>query len=136
LAHAEPSVSDGGLPALQWRALTIKQPWAELIARGVKTIETRMWRSRYRGPILIHTGLDVDYDAATRFGIVLSDGVIPRGKVVASATLEDCRPMTASDEQAAFCPAILGRFAWVLRDVRRVAPVAMRGKQGLWKVHQ
>ena len=39
------------------RALTIRQPWASLIALGVKTIETRGWRTDYRGPLVIHAGL-------------------------------------------------------------------------------
>jgi activating signal cointegrator 1 len=38
------------------KALTIRQPWASLIAAGVKTIETRGWRTSYRGDILIHAG--------------------------------------------------------------------------------
>ena len=39
------------------KALTIRQPWASLIAAGVKTIETRSWSTRYRGPLAIHAGL-------------------------------------------------------------------------------
>ena len=39
------------------RALTIRQPWASLIALGVKTIETRSWSTKYRGPLLVHAGL-------------------------------------------------------------------------------
>jgi len=38
------------------RALTVRQPWASLIACGVKTIETRSWSTKYRGPLLIHAG--------------------------------------------------------------------------------
>lgn len=38
------------------KALTIRQPWAQLIALGVKTIETRSWSTRYRGPLAIHAG--------------------------------------------------------------------------------
>ena len=38
------------------KALTIRQPWASLIAAGVKTIETRSWRTSYRGPLAIHAG--------------------------------------------------------------------------------
>lgn len=38
------------------RAITIRQPWASLIAAGVKTIETRSWSTRYRGPLLVHAG--------------------------------------------------------------------------------
>jgi hypothetical protein len=36
------------------KALTIKQPWASLIARGVKDIENRTWRTKFRGRIYIH----------------------------------------------------------------------------------
>jgi activating signal cointegrator 1 len=34
--------------------LTLWQPWASLVALGVKTIETRSWSTKYRGPIAIH----------------------------------------------------------------------------------
>ena len=38
------------------KALTLHQPWASLIAVGAKTIETRSWSTKYRGPIAIHAG--------------------------------------------------------------------------------
>ena len=38
------------------KALTVRQPWASLIAAGVKTIETRSWSTKYRGPLAIHAG--------------------------------------------------------------------------------
>lgn len=39
------------------KALTIRQPWASLIAVGAKSIETRSWPTKYRGELLIHAGL-------------------------------------------------------------------------------
>lgn len=36
------------------KALTIKQPWASLIANGIKDIENRTWKTNYRGRIYIH----------------------------------------------------------------------------------
>lgn len=36
------------------KALTLWQPWASLVALGVKTIETRSWSTGYRGPLAIH----------------------------------------------------------------------------------
>jgi activating signal cointegrator 1 len=36
------------------KAITLHQPWATLMAMGVKTIETRSWSTRYRGPLAIH----------------------------------------------------------------------------------
>jgi hypothetical protein len=36
------------------KTLSIKQPFAELICRGIKTIENRSWDTKYRGKLLIH----------------------------------------------------------------------------------
>lgn len=38
------------------KALTLHQPWAQFVALGVKTIETRSWSTDYRGRLLIHAG--------------------------------------------------------------------------------
>ena len=37
------------------KVLSIKQPWASLIASGIKDIENRTWKTNFRGRILIHT---------------------------------------------------------------------------------
>ena len=42
------------------RALTIRQPWASLIAHRAKTVETRSRPTSYRGPVLIHAGASAD----------------------------------------------------------------------------
>lgn len=36
------------------KALSIKQPWASIIAHGIKDIENRTWATKYRGTIYIH----------------------------------------------------------------------------------
>jgi len=41
-------------------ALSIKQPWAELILRGRKQIEVRSWSTAYRGFVWLHTGRSRD----------------------------------------------------------------------------
>ncbi|MFN5288139.1 MAG: ASCH domain-containing protein [Planctomyces sp.] len=35
------------------KALSIRQPFASLIAAGKKTVELRTWYTHYRGPLLI-----------------------------------------------------------------------------------
>ena len=42
------------------KTLSIKQPWAYLIACGLKDIENRTWKTKYRGKILIHTSSKSD----------------------------------------------------------------------------
>ncbi|MCP4687042.1 MAG: ASCH domain-containing protein, partial [Desulfobacterales bacterium] len=42
------------------KALSIRQPWAWLIANGYKDIENRSWRTSFRGEFLIHAGKKFD----------------------------------------------------------------------------
>jgi len=100
------------------KALSVKQPWANMIASGEKTIETRTWMTSFRGPILIISSRQPRIE--------------PAGCVVAVATLIDCRPMTRRDERAACCRTYPNAKAWVLEEIRRVEPVPMRGALGLF----
>lgn len=49
------------------KAITIKQPFASLIAAGLKEYEFRTWKTKYRGEILIHAGKGVDKKAMKKF---------------------------------------------------------------------
>jgi hypothetical protein len=48
-------------------ALSIKQPWADLIIRGEKTIEVREWRINLRGAVLIHVSKTIDWKTVELF---------------------------------------------------------------------
>lgn len=113
------------------KALTVKQPWAELIASGKKPLETRTWSTSYRGRLAIHAGKEADEDAPAWNP---SDARLPRGTIVAIAELVDCRPMTPADEEAACCSYVEGKYVFVLEAVRRLPPpgIPAKGKLGLW----
>src|SRR5438046_2531913 len=69
-------------------ALSIKQPWVDLILRGLKDIEVREWRVARRGPILVHASNAVDWKTAELLGYdVASD--LPRGGLVGVAKIVD-----------------------------------------------
>lgn len=90
------------------KALTLWQPWASLIALGVKTIETRSWSTSYRGPLAIHAAkgncqagqigeFDVEKDnpRGTAPAFLLRGPIdwpyrLPLGEVVATCRLVDC----------------------------------------------
>jgi activating signal cointegrator 1 len=84
------------------KALTIRQPWASLIAAGIKTVETRSRRTNYRGPIVIHAG-KTDTDNAPgvhpyvwdRLSDVIGGAAPVRGAGIAVADLVDCVPIVA-----------------------------------------
>src|SRR3954470_11772886 len=50
-------------------ALSLKQPWAALLAAGRKTIEVRRWTTRYRGELLIHAA-NVDDERPEAWALV------------------------------------------------------------------
>lgn len=101
------------------RALSVKQPWANLIASGCKTIETRTWTTRYRGLLLI---------ASSK-----TPNIFPAGSAVAIAKLVDCRRMTRADEAGACCDAYPNAMSWVLEDIRRIRPFPLKGALGVFK---
>lgn len=91
-----------------------------MIAAGEKTIETRRWPTKYRGPLLI---------VSSR-----SPNVPPAGCAIATANLVDCRPMNRSDENLARCSFYDGAYAWILDNVRRITPFPVRGQLGIYEV--
>lgn len=102
------------------KAISVKQPWANMIASGAKTVETRTWTTDYRGDLIITSARRPDIE--------------PAGYAIAMATLTNCRPMTDQDEPDACCPCYPGAFAWTLENIRRITPFRVRGRLGLFDV--
>lgn len=48
------------------KTLSIKQPWASLIASGIKNVENRTWRTKHRGRIYIHASAKRSFDSLTK----------------------------------------------------------------------
>jgi activating signal cointegrator 1 len=92
------------------KAITLWEPWASLVARNEKKIETRSWKTKYRGPLAIHAAASVPKwvrELCPKFGKLLGikdyngswlyyleHGVGPFGKVVATCRLVDCFEIT------------------------------------------
>lgn len=102
------------------KVLSVKQPWANLIASGRKTIETRRWYTDYRGELLI---------ASSR-----TPRIEPAGCAVAIVRVVDCRPMKDEDTAQACCDCYPHAYAWVLSDIKRVKPFPVRGQLGLFEL--
>lgn len=89
------------------KTITLHQPWASLVALGVKTIETRSWSTTYRGPLAIHAAqrdpsvFEVgDFyvgreDIGAPWWLYGEHGVwpMPFGSVIATCELVDVIPM-------------------------------------------
>ena len=106
------------------KAISLKQPWASWIAQGRKTIEIRRWPTKHRGPLLICSSKRPQIDG------------LPTGKALCIVNVVDCRPMTKADETAAMCELYPGAYAWLLADIKRIEPFAVKGSLGLYEVER
>jgi hypothetical protein len=130
--------------ASKMKAISLWQPWATGIATGVNLIETRHWKTDYRGPLAIHAakrwGADQREFAAELQEAGLLPNDIPLGAIVATCTLADCRPAEdvldlLTDVNRMFGDYSAGRFAWFLEAVVMLQPpIPYRGAQGFFSV--
>lgn len=124
-------------------ALTIQQPYAELIRRGEKLCENRAWSTHHRGTIAIHAGKGTDY-LFGEWWAAYNRRELVTGAVVAVARLVDCISVYEIDKLAPSAPEIAalvghehaeGPVCWVLADITPIDPIPARGAQGLWVLH-
>lgn len=123
------------------KVITIKQPFATLIAEGLKRYEFRTWKTKYRGEILIHAGKSIDKKAVEKFESLGFN--YPTGCIIAKANLTDCvfvDDKLRSDlrkENALVYSGVIRRPEWegygfFLEKVEKIQPISIQGKLGLW----
>ena len=123
------------------KVITIKQPWATLIAKGYKEYEFRTWKTKYRGDILIHAGKKIDKKAIERFKYLNLE--YPVGKIIAQATITDCvyvdeeftKKMYKKDPIV--YKGLISKEDWhgygfKLENVKEINPIEINGKLSLW----
>ena len=102
------------------KALTVRQPFAGLIASGLKTIEIRSRPVSYRGPLLITAS------ASPKYGYAVT------GSTLCVVDLLDCSPATEADEDASWAEHPPGAFAWILGPPRPIKQTPCKGRLNLW----
>jgi ASCH domain len=104
--------------------ISIRQPWATLIVRGLKDIENRSWATRYRGPVLVHASQRPSFrslaDIARQFDIDLPQVELPVGGIVGVTNIIDCVDAHPS-------PWFEGKFGFILDRSRGTALHALEG---------
>jgi predicted transcriptional regulator len=111
------------------KALSLKQPFAELILGGKKTIELRKWNTHFRGEFLIHASKNPDEESMKRFGFTN----LPTGSIVGRANLIDVKTYENEEEHAKdnnlhLASNLWGNFGFVLKDPVRINPIPFRGQ--------
>lgn len=124
------------------KVITIKQPFASLIAAGLKEYEFRTWKTAYRGDMLIHAGKRVDVEAMKKFKhFGLS---YPLGCIIAKATLTDCvkvdeelklelRRKNALVYSGTTENPNWEGYGFQLAGIQMIEPICVNGKLGLWE---
>lgn len=82
------------------KAISIKQPWASLIAYNIKNIENRTWKTSFRGTVYIHasakpSGKMIDLLTKEQYDYVLSKGwksatLKPVSAIIGEVDIVDC----------------------------------------------
>lgn len=124
------------------KVITVKQPFATLIAEGLKQYEFRTWKSKYRGPLLIHAGLGVDKKAMERYKHLNLE--YPTGCIIAVVNMTDCvyvddklKEKLANLNPLVYHGVIKYNSNWdgygfKLEDVKKINPINIKGKLSLW----
>lgn len=141
------------------KAITICNPYPELIMRLEKRVEnrTRMWH--YRGPILIHAGLSRKFLDLNERGTVDASGIavaqMQFGMIIGQANIIDCvQPIGLQSEfgeygklRPVFSEVVRSKYPWlqehehaegpyclILDEVKRFeTPIPAVGKLGIWE---
>ena len=107
------------------KVLTLKQPWATLVAEGIKKIEFRSWKTNYRGKILIHAGVGVDNEAMIQFKDLIDCVKLD----------EQMNKDIISQNNIAYGTKYREGYAWILSDSKKIySDKILKGKLGIWDI--
>ncbi len=143
------------------KAITVAQPWAQLIVCGVKAYDVRTWKTTHRGPLLIHAGkrlsettraqcAEEPLRSLLRAHGILRASDLPLGALIGTVELIDCidtdallahpPEAQAPGEVRRLRSALVddfrpGLWAWKLTKCRRFKePIACKGVLGMFEV--
>lgn len=110
------------------KALSIRQPWAWLVANGHKDIENREWKTHFRGSIYVHAPQGMTQDEyAYAFVLAEENGItlppfksLERGGIVGTVEIVDCVTDDAS-------PWFFGEYGFVLKYAKPLPFQPCRG---------
>ena len=127
------------------KVLSITEPYATLIKNGIKTIETRSWKTNYRGKLYIHassTKISKECEENAKLMSLVDINDLNFGKIICSCELIDCIKMTdefinnIKNKKNEYLTGIYktGRYAWILKNIEPLdEPIKAKGKLNIWE---
>lgn len=130
------------------KVLSLKEPFATLIKNEKKLVETRSWKTNYRGELYIHASVTkIDKETRNRKELfdLLENESFNFGMIICKCRLVDCIYMTKeyveemkmNHYQEYLCGEYKeGRYAWILEDVEPLKkPIKAKGQLGIWNYY-
>lgn len=123
------------------KVLTLKQPWATLVAEGIKKYEFRSWKTKYRGKILIHAGCGIDKKELDKYKNLGYE--FPKSKIITPVDLVDCLELDENlnkqiiaENNIVYGNKVRTGYAWKLENVKKINyPKETNGQLGLWNIN-
>ncbi len=115
------------------KVLSLKQPFAELILQGRKTIELRKWNTHFRGKFLIHASKKPDKKSMIEFGFKnLPCGfILGEAEIIGVKKYENKKDF-AKDKGKHLASEDWGNYGFILKNVKRIKSIPAKGKLMFW----
>lgn len=130
------------------KVLSITEPCATLIKEKKKLIETRSWKTDYRGELYIHgsaTKISKAWKEDKEFMELVDNIPLNFGYIICKCNLVDCVYMTKeyienmknNNYQEYICGHYeVGRYSWILDDIEVLdVPIKVKGQLGIWNYY-
>lgn len=130
------------------KVLSLTEPYATLIKEKKKWVETRSWKTNYRGILYIHASLTkmkkIDAENKELMNLI-KDIPLNYGHIICKCNLVDCVYMTEDyvnnmklNHQEFICGTYeTGRYAWILEDIEVLKhPIKVKGHLGIWNYEE
>ena len=126
------------------KVLSIIEPWATLIKEKKKYIETRTWKTSYRGELYIHASkkkINIKDEHIIELLKLIPNIEMGYGKIICKGKLEDCiyidenfKEKISKDKQEYLCGDFnIGRYAWILEEVVPLErTIEVKGQLNIW----
>lgn len=130
------------------KVLSLTEPYATLIKDGKKKVETRSWKTNYRGKLYIHassTKIPKEYRNNLELMSLIDIEKLNYGNIICSCNLIDCIEMTdefikeIKKNKNEYVSGIYakGRYAWIFNDIKILDnPIKAKGHLGIWNYEE
>jgi hypothetical protein len=123
------------------KCLSLKQPYAELLVSGKKTIELRTWNTNFRGQLLVHASKNIDMNACKRNKVDPTS--VTRGAIIGRVFLFNVKSyknrnsfLQDSDKHLAGTNYKKHMFGFLIKNSKKFKkPIFMPGRLRFFNVH-